>query len=103
MIAPLPKIKGGQPGYYLFEDVQPGNYYVQFTLPAGAIGFTTQDAVADGVDSDADAAGNTAVFSLPAGGQNLTLTRGLSSQPVRSVSATMSGLMPTMMATKTNP
>jgi hypothetical protein len=45
----------GNPGFYLFENLAAGDYYVVFTLPASASGFTTSDPqIDDAVDSDAD-------------------------------------------------
>src|SRR5690606_8851852 len=46
---------GGAAGYYQFEDLDAGDYVVEFVLPSGNI-FTTQDAAAaaDATDSDAD-------------------------------------------------
>lgn len=70
----------GQPGYYLFDGLIPGlRYYVQFTQPASATGFTSQDAGGDDtVDSDADTAtGVTATVILAPGEVNRTLDAGL--------------------------
>jgi uncharacterized repeat protein (TIGR01451 family) len=58
----------GRPGYYLFDNLAAGDYYVQFVLPSG-FSFTTRDATADTADSDADPAagatnGRTATFTL---------------------------------------
>ena len=43
---------GGNPGYYLFSDLVPGDYKVEFVKPAG-YAFSSQDQGADGSDSDA--------------------------------------------------
>jgi len=69
----------GNPGYYLFDLLPPGGYFVRFQLPAGASGFTTRDAGADdAVDSDADTGtGTTPVTVLAAGDADLTLDAGL--------------------------
>lgn len=54
-------------GVYTFNLIDAGDYYLQFTPPTG-YAFTTEDAGAnDTVDSDADATGNTTIFSLPDG------------------------------------
>ncbi|OAN45081.1 hypothetical protein A6A03_02690 [Chloroflexus islandicus] len=57
----------GNPGYYIFSNLNPGNYYIEFVLPAGFT-FTTADAGSnDEADSDANpATGRTGVFSLAA-------------------------------------
>ncbi len=71
------------PGYYLFEDLPPGGYFVRFVLPPSATGFTSRDAGGDdSVDSDADTGGginggSSAVVVLVAGDANLTLDAGL--------------------------
>ena len=67
-----------QPGYYLFDDLVPGEYYVEFTLPSG-YQFTTQNAgVDDTVDSDADTTtGQTASVTLGSGDTNLTVDAGM--------------------------
>ena len=44
---------GGNPGYYLFSDLVPGDYKVEFIKPAG-YAFVQQDQGGDGVDSDAN-------------------------------------------------
>lgn len=41
-------------GNYLFQDVPPGNYTITFSLPNAMWFFTTIDAGADNIDSDAD-------------------------------------------------
>ncbi|MBI9050869.1 MAG: DUF11 domain-containing protein [Anaerolineaceae bacterium] len=66
------------PGYYLFEDLVPGDYYVIFTLPSG-YQFSTQNAGADDtVDSDANTTtGQSDTVSLGSGDTNLTLDAGL--------------------------
>ncbi len=57
----------GNPGYYLFSDLAPGNYFIEFELPTGFT-FITADAGSDDErDSDADpTTGRTAVLSLAA-------------------------------------
>jgi LPXTG-site transpeptidase (sortase) family protein len=74
----------GNPGYYAFSDLVPGEYYVVFTAPTG-YELTTQNAGADDtVDSDANAStGQTGTVVLSSGDNNLTLDAGLT--PVFSV------------------
>ena len=73
---------GTTPGYYLFEDLDPGDYFVVFdatTLPTG-FEFTTPDAVGstDSNDSDADVnSGISAVTTLQAGESDLTWDAGI--------------------------
>ena len=59
----------GNPGYFLFDQLDPADYFIEFILPGGAT-FTTQGGSgSDPIDSDADPSdGRTEVFSL-AGGQ----------------------------------
>jgi len=59
---------GGHAGYYLFDDLSPGDYSVEFVLPTGVL-YTTQGPVgtSDAQDSDpSDASGRTEVFGLNA-------------------------------------
>ncbi|MEM8859287.1 MAG: SdrD B-like domain-containing protein, partial [Chloroflexota bacterium] len=65
-------------GYYLFEDLNPGNYYVEFTAPNGYT-FTLQNQGAnDWLDSDADpVTGQTATTTLVAGDNDLKWDAGL--------------------------
>ncbi|MEC7795424.1 MAG: SdrD B-like domain-containing protein, partial [Pseudomonadota bacterium] len=64
-------------GNYLFENLEAGDYKVDFDLPAGTFGFTTQDVGDDALDSDADASGQTATITLAAGENNLTVDAGI--------------------------
>ncbi|MFN8344662.1 MAG: SdrD B-like domain-containing protein [Spirosomataceae bacterium] len=72
----------GRPGYYLFDQLDPGSYYVQFkptadktyTPNSGSAGGSSSDET----DSDADpATGKTATFTLAAGQIDLTWDAGL--------------------------
>jgi len=64
-------------GYYLFTDLMPGDYYVEFDKPDGYV-FTMQDIGDDTMDSDADAnTGMTDCTTLASGESNLTLDAGL--------------------------
>ncbi|NDY94088.1 SdrD B-like domain-containing protein, partial [Ideonella livida] len=69
-------------GKYLFADLTPGTYAVQFdksTLPAG-YEFTQRDAGADASDSDADTTtGTTSQFTLRSGEANTTVDAGVKS------------------------
>ncbi len=65
-------------GMYLFSDLQPGEYYVKFSLPKGYM-FTKKDAGGDDAkDSDADpATGRTAKITLKAGEKQFWWDAGL--------------------------
>lgn len=68
----------GNAGYYNFDELQPGDYYVKFTAPNGYI-FTDADQGGDDTtDSDADkSTGRTANVTLNQGINNLSLDAGL--------------------------
>ncbi|MGB1204481.1 MAG: SdrD B-like domain-containing protein [Chitinophagales bacterium] len=62
-------------GNYLFENVPPGDYYVSFTIPAG---YVTSTATPTGNDqNNAATTGNTAVFTVAAATDDLTIDAGL--------------------------
>jgi LPXTG-site transpeptidase (sortase) family protein len=65
-------------GHYLFSDLNPGNYYVEFVLPAGYV-YSPQDQGADdALDSDANiTSGLTSTTSLIPGENDLTWDAGL--------------------------
>jgi len=64
-------------GTYLFSGLQPGEYYVEFSLPKDYT-FTRKDAGDDAKDSDADpATGRTAKITLKAGEKQLQWDAGL--------------------------
>ncbi len=64
-------------GYYLFDNLTPGDYYVEFVLPAG-YQFTQQDIGSNSFDSDANpTTGITTNISLPSGGIDLTWDAGI--------------------------
>ncbi len=68
-------------GNYLFAGLEPRDYYVCFTLPAGYI-FTTRDAAADDVDSDPDqTSGCTMDTALISGEHDPTWDAGIVSLP----------------------
>jgi protocatechuate 3,4-dioxygenase beta subunit len=62
-------------GHYLFNNLLPGDYTVNFTLPAG-MAFTTQDQGTDLTDSDVAANGSASV-TLKSGDNNLSLDAGV--------------------------
>lgn len=71
-------------GQYLFENVDPGDYYVQFQAPYG-YGFTLMDEGSDdAVDSDADEYGQTADFTITSV-DDLTRDAGLKKLPYGSM------------------
>jgi hypothetical protein len=65
-------------GLYLFDDLLPGDYAVEFVKPSG-YDFTVQDAGGDdAIDSDADTTtGRTIVYSLESGETDRTVDAGL--------------------------
>lgn len=66
----------GNPGYYQFSGLAPGQYYVQFTAPADQV-FTTPLVGSTSTDSNAEPTGRTATFSLGAGVEELSIDAGL--------------------------
>jgi uncharacterized repeat protein (TIGR01451 family) len=66
----------GNPGYYLFSDINPGTYYVVVTAPPNQT-FTTQFAGTTATDSNVDANGRSNTFALDSGVDNLTIDAGL--------------------------
>ena len=73
-------------GYYIFTDLDPGDYYLVFALPSGYV-FTLQDEGADdAVDSDVDpSTGRTMIINLQAGENNPSWDAGLIKAPVGGV------------------
>lgn len=73
-------------GYYSFTDLDPGDYYLVFTLPSGYV-FTLRDEGADdAVDSDVDpSTGRTMVINLQAGENDPSWDVGLIKAPVGGV------------------
>ncbi|MGE5352872.1 MAG: SdrD B-like domain-containing protein [Acidobacteriota bacterium] len=74
-------------GSYHFTGLNPGSYYVQFVLPSGYT-FTTPNAGADNVDSDAipAEAGKTGCYTLVAGETNNTVDAGMYPTPPNTAS-----------------
>lgn len=68
-------------GYYVFNNVDPGNYYVKFSNTPAGYNFVTADAGGDDTrDSDvtgANGTGTTATFSVAADTNNMTIDAGL--------------------------
>ncbi|WP_171056260.1 SdrD B-like domain-containing protein [Paenibacillus sinopodophylli] len=77
----------GNPGYYLFDQLLNGQYYVEFTIPAG---FVVTQAEATGVSAELDSNKLThglteAIYigdSAPFGWENLSIDLGLYNAPV---------------------
>ncbi|MEY3122044.1 MAG: hypothetical protein RI993_869, partial [Pseudomonadota bacterium] len=68
-------------GNYLFTDLVPGTYSVEFVAPSG-FEFTVKDSGADASDSDADpATGKTGTYTLQSGDDNRTVDAGLKAVP----------------------
>jgi uncharacterized repeat protein (TIGR01451 family) len=71
----------GRPGYYLFDMLTPGDYYIQFKPTADKTYTpntgTSGGASSDPTDSDADATGKTATFTLTSGQVDLSWDAGL--------------------------
>jgi len=69
-------------GEYLFEDLTPGDYRIQFDITGLAVtyGFTTANAGDDTLDSDANQNGITDIITIGAGDSNLTIDAGLALQ-----------------------
>lgn len=63
-------------GFYLFEEVFPGEYYLEVLRPDGLV-FTPQDEGAEDADSDMSADGYTAIFDLAPGEHNQDVDAGL--------------------------
>lgn len=69
-------------GYYLFSDLEPGDYSVHFVLPEGYAFSPMDQGSDDAVDSDADpGTGMTGCYTLAAGEVNLTVDAGMYRPP----------------------
>lgn len=64
-------------GNYIFNGLNPGSYYVKFTLPAGYGYVTANVGSNDAVDSDADGTGTTQTVTLIADEINTTVDAGM--------------------------
>jgi len=67
-------------GMYLFQNLMPGSYWVEFVAPMG-YAFTTPNVGSDATDSDANASGVTDCITLAAGESNTTVDAGLYVMP----------------------
>ena len=68
-------------GDYLFEELNPGTYSVQFVAPEG-FDFTDANVGDDATDSDANDSGFTDQVTLESGDSNLTVDAGIVAEPV---------------------
>jgi choice-of-anchor A domain-containing protein/uncharacterized repeat protein (TIGR01451 family) len=68
-------------GYYIFNNLQPGQYYVHFTPPAGYTITSINQGTDDAKDSDIGMDGNTNWISLAAGENNMTVDAGMYTTP----------------------
>ena len=76
-------------GYYFFNDVAPGTYYVKVAPPIG-YQVSPKDAGADGIDSDIDPVTfKTANIVVVNGTNNLTIDAGLNVTPTTGASASL--------------
>jgi len=81
-MSPIESTTTAGDGSYAFVDLTPGDYFVQFSAPAG-FEFTIQDAGADNVDSDADPVnGKSAIVNLSPGETDNTIDAGLVSPAI---------------------
>jgi uncharacterized surface anchored protein len=74
---PLDSTLTNAQGEYLFSDLIPGDYYVEFKDLPNGYGFTGKDTGSDVTDSDADLQGITDIVSLAPGENNLTVDAGI--------------------------
>lgn len=74
-------------GYYIFDGLLPGDYYLVFTLPIGFAAFTSNDqGVDDEVDSDVDQiTGQTVVTTLEPGENDVSWDAGLIEECIGSI------------------
>lgn len=76
-------------GYYFFNDVAPGDYYVKVAPPIG-YKVSPKDATADGADSDIDPVTfKTGNYTVVNGTNNLTIDAGLNVTPTTGASASL--------------
>ena len=71
-------------GYYLFDNLVPGDYYLVFELPVGYL-FTMQDqGIDDGLDSDANTTTGATIFTTLSSGENdMTWDAGMVKEKVK--------------------
>jgi|GEM_PF-3628137 len=88
-------------GFYIFDQLCPGNYSLQFIPPAGFV-FTLQNQGGDDEDSDANpATGSTVIFTLGDGEVNPTIDVGLYYSPQEVPAFTPAGLIALVSALAT--
>jgi len=69
---------GSEQGIYLFENLVPGDYYVEFVLPSGFHFSPVNEGTDNGLDSDADTnSGQTTITTLVSGETDLTWDAGI--------------------------
>ena len=66
----------GNPGFYRFDGLNAGQYYVRFTVPAGQV-FTTPTVGDPTKDSNVGPSGQTGIFNLQSGIEDLSIDAGL--------------------------
>ncbi|WP_080055029.1 Ig-like domain-containing protein [Spirosoma aerolatum] len=74
---PVSSVVTDASGHYVFSNVSPGSYYVQFTTPAGKTYTTPNVGANDAIDSDAGSNGQTAGFTLTQSQTTATQDAGL--------------------------
>ncbi|MFC5699817.1 SdrD B-like domain-containing protein [Cohnella faecalis] len=76
----------GQPGYYEFKNLLPGNYRIEFELPIGYV-FSKLNAAGTNSDNDSNAGENglTGLVTLAPGARDLTIDAGLVFEKVEPV------------------
>ena len=73
----LQTVESNTNGFYLFNGIQPGDYYVRFVL-AGSVAITEQSVGDDlTIDSDANSAGLTEIFTIVHGQSNFDIDAGV--------------------------
>jgi hypothetical protein len=77
-------------GHYLFSDLNPGSYFVEFVAPNGMVFSPMNQGIDDGKDSDANTTtGRTICVTLVAGQTDLTWDAGLFTPPARGCTLTI--------------
>lgn len=70
----------GEPGYYVFDNVFTGSYYIKFSLPGDYVFVRANSGNNDGLDSDVSSnisLGTTDIFSLSSGIQDVDVDAGV--------------------------
>ncbi|MEA1954496.1 MAG: SdrD B-like domain-containing protein, partial [Campylobacterota bacterium] len=78
-LADTQTVAAGGNGAYLFENIVPNSYYVEFVLPSSSeyIFTSRNEGSDDSLDSDVDASGRTTTEVIVSGESNLTLDAGI--------------------------